>query len=209
MIGVVDYGVGNITAFLNLLKRLGHEAVAVRSVDQFHLVHRLILPGVGSFDHAMIGLNRSGLRSELERVVSEDARPVLGVCVGMQMLGDESEEGKEAGLGWIPGKVARLTGPQGTQKLRLPHMGWNDVEPVSSDCVFQGSHKPRFYFLHSYAFVPDDSRHVLAHSQYGDEIVAAVRRGHVWGTQFHPEKSHGWGADLLNNFARGVGDAPV
>ena len=209
MIGVVDYGVGNITAFLNLLRRLGHEAMAVRSPDQFRLVRRLILPGVGSFDHAMVELNRSGLRSELERVVLEEARPVLGVCVGMQMLSAESEEGREPGLGWIPGRVARLCGPKANGSLRLPHMGWNEVEPVSRDCVFHGSHQPRFYFLHSYGFMAEEPRDVLARSHYGDEIVAAVRRGHVWGTQFHPEKSHSWGSDLLNNFARGVGDAAV
>jgi glutamine amidotransferase len=150
----------------------------------------------------MTRLDASGMRSTLERLVHEEGRPVLGICVGMQMMADGSDEGRAAGLGWVPGRVklfddARFSGP-----TRLPHMGWNDVTPVRSDPLFSGlDNDSRFYFLHSYYFAAQDSSHVLATAQYGDRFACAVRRGNVWGVQFHPEKSHHWGIRMLENFA--------
>jgi imidazole glycerol-phosphate synthase subunit HisH len=208
MIGVIDCGTGNVSAFLHLLRHRGHSAAAVSTADAVERSTRLILPGVGSFDRAMRLLNASGLRAALEHAVLRDGRPLLGVCIGMQMLGSGSDEGDELGLGWIHGKAVRLaTGPG--VGLRLPHMGWNDVHPVSRAGLFEGLNEPRFYFLHSYTFEPEGMENVLAYAEYGSPIVAAIRSGNIWGTQFHPEKSHRWGAQVLDNFVRAATDAPA
>ncbi len=211
MIGVIDYGLGNVQAFLNIFKGLNLPAVRVRGRDELYLADRLILPGVGSFDWAMEKLNASGLRSDIDEAVVHQKKWVLGVCVGMQMMARSSEEGRMPGLAWIPSVVKRFDDTQ--RKMKLPHMGWNDVEPVSRGGLFQGIEAPRFYFLHSYCIVPDSSEHILSRTQYAGEFVSSVRAGNVFGTQFHPEKSHGDGIQLLKNFAemrddRGEGVAP-
>jgi len=202
VIGIVDYGLGNVQAIANIYKRLDVAHMLAHSSDELRAASHLILPGVGSFDWAMRRLDASGMRASLERLVQEERRPVLGICVGMQMMADGSDEGHAAGLGWIPGRVklfddARFSGP-----THLPHMGWNDVAPARPDALFAGLEQDsRFYFLHSYHFEAADTRHVLATADYGDRFACAVGRGNVWGVQFHPEKSHQWGIRLLQNFA--------
>lgn len=201
MIGIVDYGLGNVQAFASIYRRLGIPAIAAREADDLARADRIILPGVGAFDWAMQRLDASGLRATLERRVCEDRVPVLGVCVGMQMMARSSDEGDEAGLGWIAATVRRFDTSRFNQRTHLPHMGWNDVMPAATDSLFRDIADPTYYFLHSYYFAPDDPATELASATYGARFTAAVRRDNVFGTQFHPEKSHDWGVRLLRNFA--------
>jgi glutamine amidotransferase len=202
MICIVDYGVGNIQAFLNLFKRLGVEASRADNPESLSGADRLVLPGVGHFDHAMRRLNDSGVRPMLEKLVLEDKVPVLGVCVGMQMLADGSDEGGLPGLGWIPGRVRSFTSHSKAANLPMPHMGWNDLQLCAKKKLFSKGFKeaPQFYFLHSYFFEAKDKQDVAATANYGLDFDAVVSRGHIHGVQCHPEKSHYWGEQLLKNF---------
>ncbi len=202
MIRVVDYGVGNIQAFLNMFKRLDLPAERAKAADDLADATRLILPGVGSFDHAMTLLNQSGLREPLEARVLGDKVPVLGVCVGMQMLAEGSDEGELPGLNWIPGRVRAFADTPASANLPQPHMGWNDLNVQPGSLLFADSEaKPRFYFLHSYYFDCADRAHVAATATYGLDFDCVVSSGHIHGVQCHPEKSHHFGAQLLKNFA--------
>lgn len=202
MIHIVDYGLGNIQAFMTMFKRLGVEAVRATNAAQLSGVEKLILPGVGAFDHAMDLLDQSGMRPTLETLVLHDKRPVLGICVGMQILASSSEEGTLPGLGWVPGRVRSFRSEPRSASLPLPHMGWNDVQSRAGAPLFAGLEEDaRFYFLHSYFFECDDSAHVAATAAYGLDFGCAVSAGNVHGVQFHPEKSHHFGAHLLKNFA--------
>lgn len=202
MIRIVDYGVGNIQAFMTMFKRLGVPAERARTAAELGGASRLILPGVGSFDHAMELLNRSGMRQTLETMVHEQQVPVLGVCVGMQMLAAGSDEGVLPGLNWIPGRVRALANQPQAARLPMPHMGWNDLQVRPGARLFTGIEQPpRFYFLHSYYFDCEDRAHVAATASYGLEFDCVVSKGHIHGVQCHPEKSHHFGAQLLKNFA--------
>lgn len=202
MIHIVDYGLGNIQAFVTMYKRLGVETVRVTCGEDLRGVSKLILPGVGAFDHAMELLDASGMRPALEHLVMQDKVPVLGICVGMQILGDSSEEGLGAGLGWVGGRVRSFAGNLDSAGLPMPHMGWNDVVPAVGSPLFKGLEKDaRFYFLHSYYFECSDMTNVAARADYGFQFDCVVQSGNVFGVQFHPEKSHHWGAALLKNFA--------
>lgn len=202
MIAIISYGVGNVRAFANIYERLGLRVTVACSRDELKHATHLILPGVGAFDWAVRRLEDSGLRPTLEELVFEKERPILGVCVGMQMLAFRSDEGKLAGLGWVDAEVRKLGGlPQGKQ-LPLPHMGWNSIS-TAEDILFSDlSRQGRFYFLHSFHIVPRDERIATAYADYGQRFVCAIRRGNIFGVQFHPEKSHRWGELLLRNFAR-------
>ncbi len=202
MITIVDYGLGNIQAIANLYRRLGVSVTIASDPIGLAAAERLVLPGVGAFDWAMSRLDASGVRDVLERLVVEEKRPVLGICVGMQMLARRSDEGRAAGLGWIDADVRLFDDASVRPATHLPHMGWNDVCPIQEDPLFAGlERQARFYFLHSYYFDPRDRSDILAVCDYGGEFCCAVRRGNVMGVQFHPEKSHGWGIRLLKNFA--------
>ncbi len=201
MIRIVDYGLGNIQAFVTMFKRLGLPAERARTPADLVDATHLILPGVGAFDHAMQLLNKSGMRRSLDAMVLEEQVPVLGVCVGMQMLGSGSDEGILPGLNWIPGQVRAFVNALETEHLPLPHMGWNDVEPKPGATLFSGFEpNPRFYFLHSYYFFCEDKTHVAATASYGLQFECAVSMAHIHGVQCHPEKSHHYGARLLKNF---------
>lgn len=202
MIRIVDYGVGNIQAFLNLFKRLGIEAERATSPEALQGATRLVLPGVGHFDHAMQRLNDSGMRPGLEDLVLGSNVPVVGVCVGMQMLAHGSDEGSLPGLGWIPGRVRAFANSPGSAGLPMPHMGWNELKPAPGASLFSRGFEdaPEFYFLHSYYFDAVDKADVAATAHYGFDFDAVVSRGHIHGVQCHPEKSHHWGEQLLKNF---------
>lgn len=200
MIGIVDYGLGNVRAFENIYRRLGIAAEPVRNADELARADRLILPGVGAFDWAMSRLKGSGMIEALNERVLNDGVPVLGVCVGMQIMAETSEEGTEPGLGWIPGRVERFRDEWFNTRTHLPHMGWNDIDPAGAPVLLKGLTEPQFYFLHSYFFQPSDSTQVIAQTHYGRVFASALRRGNIWATQFHPEKSHDWGVGLLRNF---------
>jgi imidazole glycerol-phosphate synthase subunit HisH len=197
---LVNYGLGNIQAFAHIYQRLNIPVSVATMAGELAQAQRVILPGVGAFDWAMTRLNNSGLRTTLDELVLRRRVPVLGVCVGMQMMGHRSEEGKMPGLGWIDAEVVRFD-ESATGPAPLPHMGWNDVQPSAFDGLFRGIDAARFYFLHSYCVVARQPDDVLATARYGSSFTAAVRHGNVFGTQFHPEKSHQWGIELLRNFA--------
>lgn len=202
MITIVDYGVGNVQALANIYKRLEIPSLLARNATDLAGASHVILPGVGAFDWAMARLQASGMREMLDDLVQVQGKPVLGICVGMQMMARGSDEGQLPGLGWFDAQVRRFDEARFTSRTHLPHMGWNDVEPVRTDGLLRelGS-DARFYFLHSYYFAPNDSADVLATTVYGERFACAVQRGYVFGAQFHPEKSHGWGIQLLKNFA--------
>jgi len=202
MIHVVDYGLGNVQAFLTLYKRLGFEAKRTKTAADLAGASKIILPGVGAFDRAIELLDQSGMRPTLETLVLQDKVPVLGICVGMQILSSSSDEGRLPGLGWVPGKVHSFRSDERSASLPLPHMGWNDVHPKPGPLLFAGLESDaRFYFLHSYFFECDESSHVAANAFYGLDFSCAVSAGNIYGVQFHPEKSHHFGAQLLKNFA--------
>lgn len=202
MIAIVDYGLGNIKAFANVYKKLNISFIIATNPDDFKQAEKVILPGVGAFDYAMDRLNKSGMRQALDEIVLHGLVPVLGICVGMQMLASSSEEGSLPGLGWINGAVKKFDPSTLAQRTYLPHMGWNDVRPVTKNSLFQSLEQDaRFYFLHSYYFSCNKRENILAVTDYGGEFVSAVNSVNIFGVQFHPEKSHQWGIQLLRNFA--------
>lgn len=201
MIRIVDYGLGNVSAFLNAYKRANIDVGVARTADDVRVATRLVLPGVGAFDHAMTMLSRSGMREALDERVLGAHVPVLGVCVGMQMMARRSDEGRLPGLGWIEGEVRNFRA-MGMADLRLPHMGWNDVSARPGMRLFTGLESfARFYFLHSYYFDGVRPGDVSAVATYGPDFCCAVSAGNIHGVQFHPEKSHDCGMQLLKNFA--------
>lgn len=203
MIGIIDYGLGNISAFVNVYKNLNVPFKIVAGPDHLDGIDRVILPGVGSFDYAMERFESTGLHEPLQTLVINQKVPVLGICVGMQMLAAESEEGARPGLGWIKGSVRRFDSGKLAAGTLLPHMGWNNARPNQAERLFEGlDAMSTFYFLHSYYFECDVSDDVLATTDYGGQFVSAVGCDNVFGVQFHPEKSHQWGIKLLKNFAR-------
>lgn len=202
MIVIVNYGLGNIQAFANIYKRLGMPVTFAETSDDLSGATHIILPGVGAFDWAMERLQASGMRAMLDRLVMEDGKPVLGICVGMQMMAKRSDEGGATGLGWFDAEVKRFDEARIQDRTHLPHMGWNDVKPFDDNDLFQNiGSDARFYFLHSYYFAANSKEDILAQAEYGDSFACAVRRKNVYGVQFHPEKSHSSGIQLLRNFA--------
>jgi glutamine amidotransferase len=203
MITIIDYGVGNINAFVNVYKRVNIPVKIAKTVTDLEGAQKLILPGVGHFDHAMSELITSGMREKLDELVLVKKVPVIGICVGMQMMGNSSDEGKLEGLKWIDASIKKFDETKIQQVTRLPHMGWNDVHPVISNPLFEGLEKDAlFYFLHSYYFECNNTADILATSEYGGEFTCAAHHENVYGIQFHPEKSHHYGENLLNNFAK-------
>ncbi|MBD5781453.1 imidazole glycerol phosphate synthase subunit HisH [Pelagicoccus sp. NFK12] len=199
MITIVNYGLGNLRAFSNVYKRLNIEHKISSDPSEIKNSSKLILPGVGAFDHAMTLLQESGLRSALDVAVLERKTPIIGICVGMQMLANGSDEGNLPGLGWIPGQVRKFDESKVPQ---MPHMGWNEVEAPDLPIFKEREEHSRFYFLHSYYFECETPHHAIAHATYGNRFTCAVNRDNVYGVQFHPEKSHHNGVQLLRNFAQ-------
>ncbi len=202
MIVIVDYKMGNIGSVLNMLKRIGADAIITADPREIEKADKLILPGVGAFNTGMRHLHESNLLSVLNEKALARRTPTLGICLGMQLLTQRSEEGDLPGLGWIDGYTAkfRFNGDHG--HLKIPHMGWNTVKIDRGNSLFRGlEEEARFYFVHSYSVVCERDEDVLAWTHHGEDFVAAVQRENIMGTQFHPEKSHKYGMRLLKNFA--------
>ena len=202
MITIIDYGLGNIRAFVNVYERLNIKTKVAHKAEDIMDATKIILPGVGAFDYAMSQLNASGMRDELEKQVLENEIPIMGICVGMQILAKSSDEGNLPGLGWIDGEVKLFDSSLIPYKTRLPHMGWNSIEPIKENVLLEGfNNESRFYFLHSYYFKCNNSEDILSTTDYGIKYSSAVNVNNIYGIQFHPEKSHSNGVRLLHNFA--------
>jgi len=200
MLVIVDYGVGNLGSLLNMCKYLGVDAIVSKNEHDISQASHLILPGVGAFDHGMKCLKKSGLFDTLNRSVLVNKTPVLGICLGMQLMTLESEEGNEKGLGWVNASVSRIPS---SGKLKVPHMGWARLKMVRDSLLFSGNEKdPRYYFVHSYCVSCNENEDAVARVEYGIEFDVAFEKGNIFGMQFHPEKSHHYGMEIISNFAK-------
>ena len=196
---IIDYGMGNVGSVKNALTFLGQEAIISSQPKDLEEAHRLILPGVGAFADGMKNLAESGFLPSLESEVLTKKKPILGLCLGMQLFAEEGEEGGlNKGLGWIKGRVRKFSVDE--IKLKVPHVGWNDIYPREDSLLFCGVKRPIFYFVHSYHLVPEDRGIVAAESEYGERFVAAIEKDNIFGLQFHPEKSQQEGLRVLENF---------
>ena len=202
MIKIIDYGSGNIRAIKNIYKRLNIECETVVRADELKEAKKLILPGVGAFDDSMEKLNSSGIREVLNELVLEKEVPILGICVGMQIMAKSSEEGELPGLGWVDAKVNKFDEENLKFKPKLPHMGWNQIEVLRESPLLNAIDcKVGFYFLHSYYIDCVDEAVALTATNYGKRFVSSFSKNNIYGFQFHPEKSHSNGVSLLKNFA--------
>ncbi len=208
MIAIVNYGVGNLDSVLRAFRKCEADAVIATDRAQIDAADHVVLPGVGSFAKAMHFLQESGLLPVMERKILEEKTPLLGICLGFQMLTRHSEEGDARGLGWIDGETRRFRFDDRLPQPKVPHMGWNELERRKSSPLLDGiAPKACFYFAHSYCVHCSDENAVLATSEYGYEFVSAIHKDNLFGTQFHPEKSHASGLRLLRNFIGFGGDA--
>ncbi len=201
MIAIIDYDMGNIGSVANMLKKIGHKAIITRDAQIIADADRLILPGVGAFDSGMQQLHTMGLSATLEQKIKQDNVPILGICLGAQLLLNSSEEGKLPGLGFIEGKVIRFQFDSSNKGLRVPFMGWGFVHSTKPHPLVDSlPEEPRYYFVHSYHFNMQNAEDELLESNYGYRYASAFVRKNVAGVQFHPEKSHKFGMALLRNF---------
>ena len=201
MIGILSYGLGNVSAFVNIYKKLGIECKLVEELDDLINIDKLILPGVGAFDYAMKSFNDSGLRREVDRLVLVKKVPILGVCVGLQIMANSSEEGILGGLGWIDATVVKFDSESLPKGDPLPHMGWTNLKVLVDDPILKGLDDSRFYYLHSYFVVPKNKKEAIGSAIYGEEFCCVIRNDNIYGMQCHPEKSHSFGIRFLKNFA--------
>ena len=199
MITIVNYGAGNLFSIQNMLKKLGSDSIIGSDPGSIEKADKLLLPGVGAFDTCAQKLGESGLMDIVHHKVMEEKTPILGICVGMQLMMLGSEEGVLPGLGWLKGTVVKFR----QSSLKIPHMGWSEIEINKSSRLFSEMYdEPRYYFVHSYHAVMENEEDVLAYAEYGYRFVASVERENILGVQFHPEKSHKYGMKLLRNFAK-------
>lgn len=198
MISIVDYGIGNVGSVLNMLKHVGAQARLISTTQEIKTAEALLLPGVGHFGHAMKVLDDLDFTEPLRQRVLGDRVPILGICLGMQLLGTGSDEGGTDGLGFIDARFEKIVSPQGGD-LKVPHMGWNEVSVKKPNPIIYDT-SPRFYFVHSYKAVCADPSDVVATTVYGEEFCCAFGHDNVYGVQFHPEKSHRFGMDLFRRF---------
>ena len=201
MITIIDYGMGNIGSIQNMFKRIGVESKISSDLEEIKSATKLLLPGVGSFDKAMLRINHSNIKEVLDYKVLEEKTPVLGICLGMQLLTKSSEEGKEKGLGYIDASTKRFSFED--KKMKVPHMGWNFVHKSSKSQLTDGFvQESRFYFVHSYYVEVENQENSILKSSYGFDFDSAIQNKNIYGAQFHPEKSHKFGMKLLENFSK-------
>ncbi|OGQ06024.1 MAG: imidazole glycerol phosphate synthase, glutamine amidotransferase subunit [Deltaproteobacteria bacterium RIFCSPLOWO2_01_44_7] len=201
MIVVVDYGMGNVGSILNMIRKTGGSAIISGNLKDVEMAEKLVLPGVGAFDNGVKNLQDIGLWDILNHKVCKNKTPILGICLGMQLFTDGSEEGNLAGFGWVKAKTIRFRFKEDARQIKIPHMGWNQVFLKKSSPIFQEMHKePRFYFVHSYHLICEEEQDVVSVTRYGHEFVSAIQKENIYATQFHPEKSHKYGLQLIRNF---------
>jgi glutamine amidotransferase len=202
MIAIIDYGMGNVGSIGNMFKKIGVDAEITSDLEKIRIAAKIVLPGVGSFDNGMRNLAEGGFIDILTKKVVDGGTPILGICLGMQLMTKRSDEGELGGLGWLDAETIKFRFDNEAGIHKVPHMGWNTVETVKPSRLFGGMFEhPRFYFVHSYYVTCGNQDDVLARTDYGFEFVSAFESGNVYGVQFHPEKSHKYGIKLLNNFA--------
>lgn len=200
MIVIIDYGMGNVASIANMLNKIGSSSVISGDPTVILSAKKLILPGVGAFDTGMRNLDERGLLPVLTAKVCDMKTPLLGICLGMQMLTTRSEEGERPGLGWLSAETRRFKFPD-ESGLKIPHMGWNTISVEKDSPLFRGNNEEqRFYFVHSYHVACDNKSDILATTNYGGDFVSAVASENIFGVQFHPEKSHKFGMCLIKNF---------
>lgn len=199
MITIIDYGMGNIDSVVNMFYHIGAKCEVTADPSRINLATHILLPGVGAFDAAMDKITKLGICDILKEKALHQKVPLLGICLGMQLLTRGSEEGTRPGFGWIPADTRRLPGELG---IKIPHMGWNvavRTRPCALTDRLEG--EIRFYFVHTYCVKTDDPHDTVMQTRYGTDFAAAVQRDNIMGVQFHPEKSHRFGMQLLRNFA--------
>lgn len=202
MIVIIDYGMGNLHSIKNMLKKIGYASVITSDKDIISKAEKIILPGIGAFDNAMTNIADLGILDLLNHKALVEKIPVLGVCLGMQLLTEKSEEGTLKGLGWIKGETKKFQ--LENANLKIPHMGWNVVLPTDYSTIFKGmdNEEIRFYFVHSYYVYCEKQENILAQTDYGGLFTCAVQADNIFATQYHPEKSHRFGMNLYTNFAK-------
>ena len=202
LVGIINYGLGNISAFKYAFKKLNCEVNVISNPDDINLCSHLILPGVGAFDYAIELLKSSMMLEVINKNVLSDKKPILGVCVGMQIFFEKSEEGNKSGLGWIKGNVKKLKSST-KNTIKLPHMGWNSLENINKkNKLCLNLEHDEFYFLHSYHCVPEDKNLIISNTVYGESFCSSIQFENIIGCQFHPEKSHDAGLGIFSNFLR-------
>lgn len=201
MLVIVDYGVGNLTSIQNMFRKAGVAATIGNTVNQIEAASKLLLPGMGHFDNCMVKMKESGFLPAISTKVFEEKIPLLGICVGLQMFMESSEEGLEEGLGWIKGRTVKFNREKLGKDLKIPNMGWLEVKNLKPSALWEGLDGARFYFAHSYYVQPSNAEDALLQGEYGHPITVGIERDNIMGVQFHPEKSHRFGLQLLKNFA--------
>jgi len=201
MIVIIDYKMGNLGSVRNMLKKIGFQSEITSDLETISGASKLILPGVGAFDNAVKNLSRLDMLDILNHKALKEKVPILGVCLGMQLLAGSSEEGKLKGLGWIAGRVIRFR-KEVLSGLKVPHMGWNIVNDIQKSRIFKEMrYEKKFYFVHSYHMVCQNEDNVIGVTNYGYNFTSAVQKDNIFGVQFHPEKSHKFGMQVLKNFS--------
>lgn len=198
MITIIDYGLGNLVSVKNMLKKLGAESVITDKISDIKNAKKMILPGVGAFDNGMTLIKQKGLLEVLNEKATVEKIPVLGICLGMQLLTKSSEEGVEKGLGWVNAQTVKFNFSDNA--LKIPHMGWNYIDVKKENPLITLQAKHRFYFVHSYYVKCNDANDVIATCDYGNQFTCMLNHANIYGAQFHPEKSLKFGMELLNNF---------
>ena len=200
MIHIVDYGMGNLGSISNMIKHIGFQSKVISGVKEIGNAEKLILPGVGSFDNGMANIRKLGIKTILDKMALEEKIPILGICLGMQLMTKKSEEGTAVGLGWID--AATIKFDHNGKKIKVPHMGWNNVNIKSTNPLVKNMYSERrFYFVHSYYVKCNDSRNVIGKTEYGVDFASIICKENIFGCQFHPEKSHRFGMKIFQNFA--------
>jgi len=201
MISIIDYKAGNVRSIQNMLKKIGYDSIITADHNNILNSDKLILPGVGSFDYGMDQLEQAGLIPVLNRKVLEEQTPILGICLGVQLFTKNSEEGKHPGLAWFDAKTVSFDKSKLDGRYTIPHMGWRDVILNERSKLFKNiPEEPRFYFVHSYHLHTERSDTIIAETEYGYKFTAGLESGNIVGVQFHPEKSHKFGMQVLKNF---------